>query len=518
MSPKIDYYDALGLVTNASRADVKKSFLTLLPKHPPEKDPEGYKKIREAYDILYNETSRSEYDSLLEYGAEVEKLQAEATELTTLDPPEYEEAIEILKKAVVLAPEVGLLRVVLGGWFQKSGKHAEALTQFERALKIDPTNRSYLIQRGETLQSLKRLQDAEQSFQKAWDLEKGDYEAPRALASLYFESGRIAEAHKILDEAIGIDGKVDFQDFICILDKLHYYLLKIDQVGLKKQLKIIRTIAKIPNEKKFAAYMLGKTAYSLYDVNAYELANSFLTTARVLDPQDEYLRKLHESSNKLKKIEDLALNVFEDPGYHEFVKYTVTVFAQHYLGRSDDDEYGEQFRNLAKAYQNVMSRDPDNATVKKSVRKLKVEKPSIYRLSEKFYEEILSSPPASQVLLPCPYCGDKILIDKLMRSNGSCPHCQRSIQYNGLQLVGASFGDQCFVATAVYESHIHPDVIFLRQFRDRKLVQSVLGKSFVKLYYAIGPLCAQRVNAIPPLKLGVRKILEKLVLILKAYS
>lgn len=51
----------------------------------------------------------------------------------------------------------------------------------------------------------------------------------------------------------------------------------------------------------------------------------------------------------------------------------------------------------------------------------------------------------------------------------------------------SSLSNACYIATAVYGSYDCSDVWVLRRFRDYKLAQSVLGRIFIKTYYAISP-------------------------------
>ena len=45
----------------------------------------------------------------------------------------------------------------------------------------------------------------------------------------------------------------------------------------------------------------------------------------------------------------------------------------------------------------------------------------------------------------------------------------------------------CYIATCVYGSYDCPQVWVLRRFRDDTLNVSVLGRLFIKLYYAVSP-------------------------------
>ncbi len=45
----------------------------------------------------------------------------------------------------------------------------------------------------------------------------------------------------------------------------------------------------------------------------------------------------------------------------------------------------------------------------------------------------------------------------------------------------------CYVATCVYGSYDCPEVWTLRRYRDNKLAKSVLGRAFIRCYYAVSP-------------------------------
>ena len=48
----------------------------------------------------------------------------------------------------------------------------------------------------------------------------------------------------------------------------------------------------------------------------------------------------------------------------------------------------------------------------------------------------------------------------------------------------------CYVATVVYGTALHPDVVFLQGFRDTHLGKCVVGRLFIRFYYKIGPFIA----------------------------
>jgi curved DNA-binding protein CbpA len=58
-------YQVLGLERNATEAEIKQAYFALVREHPPERDPEGFKRIRAAYEKLRAATDRAETDLFL---------------------------------------------------------------------------------------------------------------------------------------------------------------------------------------------------------------------------------------------------------------------------------------------------------------------------------------------------------------------------------------------------------------------------------------------------------------------
>jgi hypothetical protein len=73
--------------------------------------------------------------------------------------------------------------------------------------------------------------------------------------------------------------------------------------------------------------------------------------------------------------------------------------------------------------------------------------------------------------------------------------------------------ENCFIATAAYADPSHPDVEILRQFRDRYLMKSRLGRDFVSLYYRYSPPVAKFVAKYPFLRAVSRAALYPVVAI-----
>lgn len=73
----------------------------------------------------------------------------------------------------------------------------------------------------------------------------------------------------------------------------------------------------------------------------------------------------------------------------------------------------------------------------------------------------------------------------------------------------------CYIATAVYGSYDCPEVWVLRRYRDYSLKNSVLGRLFIRIYYAVSPTLVKWFGKKAWFRLPWRKFLDKKVAALK---
>ena len=64
-TPSVDPYAVLTLSRTATAAEIKQAYFTLVRAHPPEREPETFKRIRAAYERLRDPEQRLETDMLL---------------------------------------------------------------------------------------------------------------------------------------------------------------------------------------------------------------------------------------------------------------------------------------------------------------------------------------------------------------------------------------------------------------------------------------------------------------------
>jgi hypothetical protein len=88
----------------------------------------------------------------------------------------------------------------------------------------------------------------------------------------------------------------------------------------------------------------------------------------------------------------------------------------------------------------------------------------------------------------------------------------------GNMRIESKSGATCFVASVAYDDPNHPDVMFLRSFRDNVLSQSAYGQSFTAWYWKHGPELAKFVGKSAVLRNGSRLIISGIVQSLKTHA
>lgn len=81
----------------------------------------------------------------------------------------------------------------------------------------------------------------------------------------------------------------------------------------------------------------------------------------------------------------------------------------------------------------------------------------------------------------------------------------------GKMRIESKSGATCFVASAAYDDPNHPDVMFLRWYRDTVLKEHMVGRWFIRWYWKVGPKLAIAVKKVPALRKTSRFTVRKIV-------
>ena len=280
-----NFYEVLGVERTADARAIKKAYFALVRKYPPETKPAEFQKIREAYEVLSDDNARRDYDSI-GFNTNDSAISAEVTmALEAMDEGRFGDARQILTRLLQANPGLAFARDLLGTAFLRDKMFPNAEAIFQSLVKEHPENGAYVLHLGYAQHAQKKYGPAEQSYRTALQFSKDDVRPLVALADCLMDQKRWDDAIATLDQAINLDGSVDFRDFALFTRKLEVEAERRNPAGVTAVLAELKNIIP-PDEagRKYVANRLAAIAAPLFAQKLPDLANLLMKEAAALDP------------------------------------------------------------------------------------------------------------------------------------------------------------------------------------------------------------------------------------------
>ncbi|HEY4485109.1 MAG TPA: DUF4388 domain-containing protein [Nitrospiria bacterium] len=187
-----DFYQVLGIAAESGREQIKRAYFRLAKEYHPDRHfqaemedltpqlEELFRRITEAYDTLFSEAKRKEYD----VGRTVKKFGADRGG----QPAPGRGAADLFSK---------------GEQAVQRGDINAAVYYFEAAVKAQPDKGAYHVQLARALMKVSgRQRDAEKHFKRAIELEPATVENYISLGQLYKRDGMTQRARRQFEEAL----------------------------------------------------------------------------------------------------------------------------------------------------------------------------------------------------------------------------------------------------------------------------------------------------------------------------
>lgn len=142
----MDHYTLLDISSNAGEAEIKKAYFKKIRKFPPDKYPEEFKKIKEAYNILQNADSRKSYDCLSAIPPLFQDMYESATKNLEYDP---DKAVSICKEAIKKGAPKEIFLSLLGELHLENSETGKAVKVYEELTALCPQEVSYKVKLAE---------------------------------------------------------------------------------------------------------------------------------------------------------------------------------------------------------------------------------------------------------------------------------------------------------------------------------------------------------------------------------
>ena len=278
-----DLYARLGVARTASTDDIKRAYRSLVRRYPPERAPEAFKRIREAYETIGSPESRARYDR--GPGGEIVALLARAN--TEMQQQQYASAERLIKRALLEDPTLSYARNLLGLCYLYQEKADEAIVQYSRLLREPDATAAWYGNAAHAYRLAKRFTEAEQAFAESVKRSPSDaVDRYVAWAEMYLEQEKPDKARALLEKAVEADGKEAFDDLPLLLKLLELDLSERRANGVTKMLRRVREVSVDDAQKTFAAWKLGILSWQLILARGFRAAHMVAGAARELQPAD----------------------------------------------------------------------------------------------------------------------------------------------------------------------------------------------------------------------------------------
>jgi DnaJ domain len=216
-----NYYQLLGVNSNASRSEVKRHFYLLARRFHPDhhmSHPEWTPRLEElmeglttAYRTLSNGEAKKEYDSLLARGTKEELSYARKQTQGYLEKAQecmaernFAGCILWLHRVIENEPNSSSHRAMLGRCLSAIPEYRrEAVEQFEMAIELDPRNLTAHLHYGEFLEELKLPGRARSHYVRVLELDANHWGARERLNRLNLTAPRASSGPSLLRRLTG---------------------------------------------------------------------------------------------------------------------------------------------------------------------------------------------------------------------------------------------------------------------------------------------------------------------------
>jgi tetratricopeptide (TPR) repeat protein len=376
-------YDILGISLEADEKEIKKAYVTMIRKYPPEKAPEEFKKIRKAFEVLINSNSRAEYIARLQYGSDIEELEKVANE--AVDNGDYALAINQYKKILIIEPTMSFAKNSLALALIYNGQADEGIEELLELVRENPKNSTYLGNLAYAYKQNEDLEKAEENFIKALEIDSTDERNLSTLMDIYISKEEYLKAAQYLQKGIESNSTEDFREFIYYYEIVHIHTHDNDVEAIKETIdQVIKVMPEDEELKDYISWKFYNLANDLYKSSIFNLAAVITEKIMKLDEENRVIINLYEECIELDHLVQEFRRLDNDGRIIRELKHPI--FCYLYRFRFSNKEFEESVKeNLKDINERILS---DRKNIAKYMQIFIKEYPDLYELKKELYDDI----------------------------------------------------------------------------------------------------------------------------------
>jgi tetratricopeptide (TPR) repeat protein len=465
-----DLYALLEVAPDATPEQIKRAYAGMVRRHPPEKDPEQFKRIREAYEKLSDAHRRAEYDAHQIHGEEIDRLMNEAIEHK--NKSEWKEAIRRFKRVALLSPGLESALNLLGICYTNDTNWDEAKKVYKALTDRHPDNGLYWFNyacvyieetiatpQAESEKEAKLARAARKLVERCLQIEPDNSEYVLAMGRAFRAEREYARAEEWAEKAIDKRPHApDIEAFLFLAWNM-VYSNRLDRIPPLGD-RIFEMLPSEPAKRAAAASRFARVASELLDdkrpSKLYQPADAFLSAAIRIDPDTKELHAFWESIHVVVEACNEYDRVKEDTRIIQPVRFLLAVYTDEARGLKLDRPRDQVFDSIFAAL-----RDYSVESIRSSAIRVRKVYRNLYKLNPKGIDTLINLTPSTPSQGP---------------------------------------SSSCFVVTATFGTPDAPIVQQFRRYRDERLTKTWLGRRFIEVYYRVGPAFAAVIRRCTPLR------------------
>ncbi|NNU78339.1 tetratricopeptide repeat protein [Clostridium estertheticum] len=380
-----DYYEILELTALASKEDIKMAYFKSVRKYPPDRFEVEFMNIRKAYEILSNEKTRKQYDSINNLDSDVKENYSLAR--TYMEEEELNKAIKILQKMQKEDSKSLIVKVLLAEVYLKNSNSGKALTVYEELTLEEPENSAFAGYLANAYLNRGWHKKAILAYNKAIELDSDNISLWLGLSEAYVESNEYFNARNVLEKALEV--VTDIKDNTTIYLELITIDMNFEMFSsIHKPIDKLAELAINNDEiKENITSTLSELASYLMQMEKMEDAKKIIEKAAKILPEDEdVLRIKNEIENYMIYIDNFRKMEANKKINHEVVSLiSFNVLPNNELGMHDEEE--KEAMNYFQEYTVLYNYD----IYKTSIKKLEKDYPDLYALKVEFFNKLTNN-------------------------------------------------------------------------------------------------------------------------------
>lgn len=402
-----NYYEILDIDASASKSEIKKAYFSAVRKYPPERFPEEFKKIREAYETLYDATSKMEYDAIINSQNAEEHFELGRQ---AYDNKDYQKAIEQLEIASRLGPNISFIDNLLGLSYMEVEDYKKAVSVFKKLTSAYSEKSLYHTHLGFALYYKGAYKQAKSAFEAALKLDNTDSHTWLGLSDCLFDLKDMTGSRSVLLEGINHCG----ENISFYLEIIRVDIAKKDMDNLKIDVDNLTNMAKYDKAmSENVAWALVRISNDAIEAEMFEYASTILEKAHEINPNEKHIKSMYNHTIQAEKLVTLLSTLKQEAKLPRLLMKFMEMLVL-------ENENDEEIMGIAAKYENAILQAPEIFIP--SIKYIKEHYSALYKLRQGFFDEILQSSLAKKLkdvnLIPA---GTASIKDAKVGRNDPCP-------------------------------------------------------------------------------------------------